>query len=180
MSGGDRRPVGSLGGVAGLSSVRAGALGGLRRAGPVRVGYGCDVGRAAWITVWPEGNSQGTDVDERQRARLRRLVAELTDGGRELAGMPGHRTGLVERLREQGRHEEAALIKNGTGFSPYAGDNGVVWIILRPSTDSGSLRSGRRREQLFDHVNPWQWCCTFVTARVQRCRPQPECASGVN
>ena len=141
MRGGDRQPVGSLGDVAGLSSVRAGALGGLRRAGPGRVGCCCDVGRGRLDNGMARGNSQGTDMDERQRARLRRLVAELTDGGRELAGMPGRRTGLVERLREHGRHEEAVLIKNGTGFSLYAGDNGVLWIILRPSTKSGSLRS---------------------------------------
>ena len=59
-----------------------------------------------------------------------------------LTGLPRHKTGLVERLREQGRHEEADRIESGAGFSLYAGEGGVVWII-----------SGARREQLFDDVN---------------------------
>ena len=80
-------------------------------------------------------------MDEGQRARLRRLVAELTGGGQDLAGLPRHKTGLVDRLRELGRHEEAVRIENGAGFSLYAGEGGVVWII-----------SGARRERLFDDV----------------------------
>ena len=81
-------------------------------------------------------------MDEGQRARLRRLVADMTDDGAHVAGLPRHKTGLVERLREQGRHEEANLIENGAGSSLYAGDAGVVvWII-----------SGARRERLFDEV----------------------------
>ena len=74
-------------------------------------------------------------------ARLRRLVTELTGGGQDLAGLPRHKTGLVDRLRELGRHEEAVRIENGAGFSLYAGDDGVVWII-----------SGGRRERLFGDV----------------------------
>ena len=80
-------------------------------------------------------------MDEGQRARLRRLVTELTGGGEDLAGLPRHKTGLVDRLRELGRHEEAVRIENGAGFSLYAGDDGVVWII-----------SGGRRERLFGDV----------------------------
>ena len=69
-----------------------------------------------------------------------------------MAGMPRHKTGLVERLRELGRDDEAMRIEYGAGFSRYAGEGGVVWIILRPSIDSGSLRSGGRRDQLFNDV----------------------------
>ena len=81
-------------------------------------------------------------MDEGQRARLRRPVSEMTDSGQDMVGLPRHMTGL-ERLREQGRHEEADLIENGAGFSLNAGDDGVVWII-----------SGGRREGLFDDVKP--------------------------
>ena len=80
-------------------------------------------------------------MDEGQRARLRRLVADMTDGGAHMAGLPRYKPGLVERLREQGRHEEADKFENGAGFSLYAGDDRVVWII-----------SGGRRERLFDGV----------------------------
>ena len=80
-------------------------------------------------------------MDEGQRARLRRLVTELTGGGQDLAGLPRHKTGLVDRLCELGRLEEAGLIENGAGFSLYAGDDGVVWII-----------SGGRRERLLGDV----------------------------
>ena len=73
-------------------------------------------------------------MDEDQRSTLRRLVAELT-------GLPRHKTGLVERLRELGRHDEAVRIENDAGFSLHAGEDGVVWII-----------SGGRRERLFDEV----------------------------
>ena len=61
-------------------------------------------------------NLERASMDEGQRARLRRLVTELTDGGQDWAGLPRHKTGLVDRLREQGRHEEAVMIENGTGF----------------------------------------------------------------
>ena len=83
-------------------------------------------------------------MDEGQRSRLRRLVADMTDGGAHVAGLPRHKTGLVERLREEGRHEEADVIENGAGFSLYAGDDGVVWII------SGG------RERLFGDVRQGQ------------------------
>lgn len=89
-------------------------------------------------------------MNEPQRARLRRLVTELTDGGVHMAGMPRHKIGLVERLRELGRDDEAMRIEYGAGFSLYAGEDGVVWSILRPSIDSGSLRIAGRREQLFN------------------------------
>ena len=83
-----------------------------------------------------------TKTDEGQRARLRRLVAELTGGGQDLRGLPRHNTGLVDRLRELGRHDEAVRIENGAGFSLHAGEDAVVvWII-----------SGGRRERLFDDV----------------------------
>ena len=85
-------------------------------------------------------------MDEGQRARLRRLVTELTDGGVHMAGMPRHKTGLVERLRELGRDDEAMRIEYGAGFSLYAGEGGVVWII-----------SGGRREQLFNDVRAGGW-----------------------
>ena len=52
-------------------------------------------------------------MDEGQRERLRRLVAELTGGGQDLAGLPGHKTGMVERLCELGRYDEAVRIENG-------------------------------------------------------------------
>ena len=80
-------------------------------------------------------------MDEGQRARLREIVAGMTDGGRDMAGLPRHKTGLVDRLREEGRLSEADRVENGAGFSLYAGDDGVVWII-----------SGGRRERLFDDV----------------------------
>ena len=80
-------------------------------------------------------------MDEGQRAGLRKIVAGMTDGGRDMAGLPRHKTGLVDRLREEGRLGEADRIENGAGFSLYVGDNGVVWII-----------SGGRRERLFDDV----------------------------
>ena len=60
-------------------------------------------------------------------------------------GLPRHKTGLVETLREQGRREEAILIENGAGFSLYAGDDGVVRII-----------SGGRREPLYGDVKQGQ------------------------
>ena len=69
----------------------------------------------------------------------------MTDGGAEMAQLPGHKSDLVERLREQGRNDEADRIENGSGFSLYAGDNGVVWII-----------SGGRRERLFGDVGQGQ------------------------
>ena len=87
-------------------------------------------------------------MDEGQRARLRRVVADMTNGGADMARLPGHKTGLVERLRQQGRDEEADVIENGAGFSLYAsddGDDGVVWII-----------SGGRRERLFEDVGQGQ------------------------
>ena len=80
-------------------------------------------------------------MDEGQRARLHRLVTELTEGGTDMAGLPRHKTGLVERLRELGRDDEALRIEYGAGFSLYAGEGGVVRII-----------SGVRREQLFNDV----------------------------
>ena len=55
-------------------------------------------------------------MDERQRARLRRIIADMTEGGADMARLPRHKTGLVDRLREQGRHEEAVMIENGAGF----------------------------------------------------------------
>ena len=62
-----------------------------------------------------------------------------------MARLPRHKTGLVERLREEGRHKEAVLIENGAGFSLSASDNNVVWII-----------SGGRRERLSDDVKQGQ------------------------
>ena len=53
--------------------------------------------------------------------------------------LPRHKTGLVERLRVEGRYEEADQIENGAGFSLGVVDDGVVWII-----------SGGRRERLFE------------------------------
>ena len=83
-----------------------------------------------------------TKTDEGQRARLRRLVAELTGGGHDLRGLPRHKTGLVDRLRELGRHDEAVRIENGAGFSRHAGEDGVVWII------SGGRRERRESNRL--------------------------------
>ena len=84
-------------------------------------------------------------MNEGQRAKLRRLVTELTDGGADMAGLPRHKTGLVERLRELGRDDEAMRIEYGAGFSLYASDDGMVWII-----------SGGRRERLFGDVRQGQ------------------------
>ena len=80
-------------------------------------------------------------MDEGQRARLREIVAGMMDGGRDMAGLPRHKTGLVDRLREEGRLSEADRIENGAGFSLGNDDDGVVWII-----------SGGRRERLFGDV----------------------------
>lgn len=84
-------------------------------------------------------------MNEAQRAQLRRIVADVTEGGKDMGSLPKHKTGLANRLREQGRHEEAVSIENGAGFSLSASDNGVVWII-----------SGGRRERLFDEVERGQ------------------------
>ena len=77
-------------------------------------------------------------MNEPGRARLRRLVTELTDGGANMAGLPKEKTSLVEKLRELGREDEAVRIEYGAGFSLYVGEGGVVWII-----------SGGRSEPLF-------------------------------
>ena len=77
-------------------------------------------------------------MNEPGRARLRRLVTELTDGGTDMAGLPKEKTSLVEKLRELGREDEAVQIEYSAGFSLYVGEGGVVWII-----------SGGRSEPLF-------------------------------
>ena len=71
---------------------------------------------------------------EADRAELWKLVCELMDGGLTL---PGHKTGLAELLRKQGREAQAACIEAGTGFSLacVAGDLEII--------------SGGRRERLF-------------------------------
>ena len=97
-------------------------------------------------------------MDEGQRARLRRLVIELTDGGPDMAGLPRHKTGLVERLRELGRDDEAMRIEYGAGFSLYAGEGGVVRIILRLRSGAAAAASS---------------CLTRKTHRWGRKRPLP-------
>ena len=68
-------------------------------------------------------------MGEGQRARLRKIVTEMTKGGEHMEGLPRHKTGFVDRLREHGRHQEAVLIENGAGFSLSGSADGVVWII---------------------------------------------------
>lgn len=84
-------------------------------------------------------------MNEPGRARLRRLVTELTDGGAHLAGLPKEKTSLVEKLRDLGRESEALQIEYGAGFSLYADEAGIVWII-----------SGGRSEALFGDVGQGQ------------------------
>ena len=71
---------------------------------------------------------------EADRGRLRRLLGELRAVGEEL---PGHKTGLAEFLRRQGREAEAERIEAGPGFSLVDVGAGGVDII-----------SGGRRERL--------------------------------
>ena len=68
-------------------------------------------------------------MDEGRRVDLRRTVSDMTKGGRDLAELPRHKTGLVDRLRELGRCDEAVRIEKGAGFSLSAGSDGAVWII---------------------------------------------------
>ena len=42
-------------------------------------------------------------MGEGQRARLRKIVTEMTKGGEHMEGLPRHKTGFVDRLREHGR-----------------------------------------------------------------------------
>ena len=76
-------------------------------------------------------------MQEQDRARLRELLQELTNGLQDLASMPGSKLALVERLREQGRGALADRFEAGAGFSLVAGVGGRVEII-----------SGGRREVL--------------------------------
>ena len=73
---------------------------------------------------------------EADRARLRGLVGELTGGGRDMSRLPGHKTGLAEELRRQGREAEARCVEMGAGFSLHL-ERGQAWII-----------SGGRKERL--------------------------------
>ena len=80
----------------------------------------------------------GDDVRETDRARLRKLVLDLTAEGCDIARLPASKTDLVRRLRELGRDVEASRVEYGAGFSLGVGATGDVWII-----------SGGRREGLF-------------------------------
>ena len=76
-----------------------------------------------------------------QRVALRKLILELTAGGRDLGRLPVHKAGLVARLRELDRNVEAERIERGAGFSLGAGEGREVWII-----------NGGRREPLFSRM----------------------------
>ena len=78
-------------------------------------------------------------MNEDTKALLRKLVAEWTEDGEDMGGLPRAKADAEYRLRETKRYSEADLLARDSGFFLSGTDDGLVWIHI-----------GGKREVLID------------------------------